>query len=656
MSRSSVSRTGWRGPPALLRRPGPTFWAIVPLILVVLTLLGSVALPARETWRITRLLRESTAVLAPARLLQAELQFGLTKELATLERYALSGDGRWLGDYRRAVADDERRLAALELLAARLDVASAAHVAALRRRIGDWRDATGALARQPGSRAGAVAALGAAQVRHDATLAASAAVSADLAAAAVARDERVRALEHLSLAYNAALVLAALVAMSGVAMLTVRERRLTGTLRLRVEEASRRARQEAALRKAAEMLAGAYTIDEVTQRIANAAVDVVEGSGALVERIATRAGDPPDTVVVQAVAGPGPSPVATTYPLAGSCTELIAGSDEPALVGDLAGPGHWPEVVCRLRGTGGSAIVVPLGRGGTPVGAVVVVRSETGGFRADDVERAGIFGHLARLAYEKVRLLEEAQDGRRTLEQVIKSRSRLIRGFSHDVKNPIGAADGYAELLSLGVYGELTTEQRASLERLRRSLRGALSLIGDLHEFGRAETGNLAITSEPLDLADLVRAIGEEYDAAARAAGLSLTVEVAPDVPDLQTDPERVRQIVSNLVSNAIKYTEHGSIRVHASRRPAVPPRATGGWACITVVDTGPGIPLDKQAVIFEEFSRLGAGRHEGAGLGLAISELLAQALGGHVSVESEPGRGSAFTLWLPLSRRATTA
>ena len=301
-------------------------------------------------------------------------------------------------------------------------------------------------------------------------------------------------------------------------------------------------------------------------------------------------------------------------------------------------------------------MVVPLGAGVAPTGALVIVSDETGHYRADDLERADIFGHLARLSYEKMRLLEEAQDGRRRLEQVIKSRSRLIRGFSHDVKNPIGAADGYAELLSLGVYGELTDEQRASLERLRRSLRGALSLIRDLHEFGRAETGNLVVASEPVDLADLVRAIGEEYDAAARAAGLSLAVEAASDLPILRTDRERVRQIVSNLVSNAIKYTGHGSIQVHASRQLSEPPGDAGGWACITVADTGPGIPLDKQAVIFEEFNRLGFDRHEGAGLGLAISELLARALGGHVSVESESGHGSAFTLWLPLPARTATA
>ena len=107
----------------------------------------------------------------------------------------------------------------------------------------------------------------------------------------------------------------------------------------------------------------------------------------------------------------------------------------------------------------------------------------------------------------------------------------------------------------------------------------------------------------------------------------------------------------SNLRSNAIKYTDSGSVLVRATHRPEGPAGETGGWALVEVVDTGRGVPAHQQDVVFEEFSRLGAGDHPGAGLGLAISELLAQALGGHISVQSEPGRGSTFTLWLPLRR-----
>ena len=532
-------------------------WRAIPLALVVVALVGSVAIPARQTWRITRLLRESTAVLAPARLLNAELQSGLAEELTALQRYALAGDSALLGHYRATAANDEQRLAALERLAPRLDAASAARVDALGRRISAWRQAIGALTGQPGSLPQIVAVLRDGQARYDAAHRTFGELSSALAAAAAARDDRVSTLEHLSITANAALVLAALVAMGGVAILTVRERRLAATLYLRIEEARRRARQEAALREAAEALAGAYTVDEVTDRIAHAALGAMEGRGTFVERIVARSAEPAVMAVVQAVAGTGVPPLETTRAFAGSYTELATTRGEPAVIPGLDEPG-WAGSLRTLPDAGGSAIVIPLGGSATPVGALFVVRSTPDPFHPDDVARAGIFGHLATLAYEKVRLLEDAHERWRALERVIQSRSRLMRGFSHDVKNAIGAADGFADLLGAGVYGALTAEQTASVARMRRSLRGALALIDDLHELARAETGRLALVSEPVDLTDLVRITGEEYLAAARAAGLSLSMEMELGLPVVETDRGRVRQIVANLLSNAIKYTPEG--------------------------------------------------------------------------------------------------
>jgi signal transduction histidine kinase len=255
------------------------------------------------------------------------------------------------------------------------------------------------------------------------------------------------------------------------------------------------------------------------------------------------------------------------------------------------------------------------------------------------------------LAYAKVKLLEEAIEGRQRLQQVITSRSRLMRGFSHDVKNPIGAADGYAELLNEGIYGALTAGQRESIVRMRRCMRGALALIDDLHELARAETGHLEISSEPVDLADVIRHLGEEFQATAEAGGLRLTVNAATDVPLIQTSRTRVRQIASNLLSNAIKYTDAGAVAMSVMRRGSTDSADGAEWVLIEVADTGRGIPPDKLDYIFQEFGRVAGDERPGAGLGLAISRLLAQALGGRITVTSEVGRGSTFTLWLPLTR-----
>lgn len=803
----------WLAPAPVRRFP---FWDVVPLTLVLLTLLGSVVMPAQQAWRIQQLLRETTDVLAPARLLVEQLQTGLAKELVGLQSFALSADSALLvGQGATADADDER-VTTLVRLAPRLDSASAERVEVVRHRVAEWREGDEAVLQQRGSRAGFAAALRAGLPRYDASLEAIAALSSGLAAGAAARDRQVAALEHLSIVSNAALVLATLVAMSGVLILTMRQRRFLAMLRLRAAEemalrqlarrlsavatrrealgciaedtlaitrargayaewvipdgrvleclavagervqmtltrgsydgslteahvtaggpavltelpltsgrlaarvmdvcgrcpvlispllsaeiplgvlvllrqptapafgddarrqlrlvsdlasealrrvdgmaaergalkqARRRARREVALRSAAEALAGATTVEEVTQRIAHAALDAMPARGAFVERITAPAGPGPAEVVVRAVAGLDVPALEAACPLAGSYTELVTRSGEPMLVSDPALPAA-AQVHSTMQHIEGSVIIVPLGTGTTPVGALFVVNASPRHFRAGDVLRAGIIGHLAALAYERVSLLEEANERQTVLEHVVKSRSRLIRGFSHDVKNAVGAADGFAELLGLGVYGEIPGATEVSIDRLRRSLRVAIALIDDLQELGRAETGRIALSWASVDPEELMHTVVDEYHAMAQRKGLALSLMVDPDVPNIESDRARVRQIASNLLSNAIKYTAHGSVLVHVRHQPAGLASEDGDWLLVEFTDSGVGIPADKEEYIFEEFSRLGNAETPGAGLGLAISRLLTRALGGEISVESELGHGSTFTLQLPV-------
>jgi signal transduction histidine kinase len=200
------------------------------------------------------------------------------------------------------------------------------------------------------------------------------------------------------------------------------------------------------------------------------------------------------------------------------------------------------------------------------------------------------------------------------------------------------------------VYGELNTRQQESITRLRRCVREALDLIDDLHELARAETGHLALSPDLIDVAPLVHGTVDEYQASARSRRLSLTVDIPVDLPMVITSQTRVRQILANLLSNALKYTEAGSVAVTAGRASSGPFGAAGDWVYIQVCDTGRGIPADKLDFIFEEFGRIGDSDQTGAGLGLAISRLLAQALGGQISVTSQTAVGSTFTLWLPLT------
>jgi signal transduction histidine kinase len=260
-------------------------------------------------------------------------------------------------------------------------------------------------------------------------------------------------------------------------------------------------------------------------------------------------------------------------------------------------------------------------------------------------------GGVAWLA-QRVRVhAREAEDGRVALERAQESRARLMRGVSHDLKNPLGAIDGHAALLEDGIKGPLNREQQESVVRIRRSVRTLLGLITDLLELSKAEAGHLSVKLRSTNVADVVRDAAEEHRDAANAAGHELRVEIDTGLPMIETDPDRVRQVLGNLLSNAVKYTPRGGrIVVRLEERVSANGRLrTRRCVAVDVIDSGRGIPADKLEEIFEEFSRLDSGPTPGTGLGLTIARRIAQLLGGDIGAASEPGRGSTFTLWLPI-------
>jgi signal transduction histidine kinase len=249
---------------------------------------------------------------------------------------------------------------------------------------------------------------------------------------------------------------------------------------------------------------------------------------------------------------------------------------------------------------------------------------------------------------EANRSRSQAERRREELERVTESRARLMRGFSHDVKNPLGAADGYLQLLADGIVDPLTERQARSVERASKSIGAALNLVEDLLELARAETGTLEVALFPTNLAEVVRDAAEEYQAQAEAKGLDLSLQVPAGVPPVTTDGKRVRQVLGNLISNAVKYTPSGGVTIRLVPSQWVEGAKRGSHIGIEVTDTGPGIPAEQRHLLFEEFVRLDPTVGRGAGIGLTISHRLAQALGGEITVASEIGTGSTFTLWLP--------
>lgn len=262
---------------------------------------------------------------------------------------------------------------------------------------------------------------------------------------------------------------------------------------------------------------------------------------------------------------------------------------------------------------------------------------------------AWLSARVRQLAREAVRRGEEAERALAETARVTEARAHLLRGVSHDVKNPLGAARGYAELLETGIKGPLNDGQTRFVQGIRRSIDGALAILADLLDLARADSGGLKVERVAADLARVAAHAGEDHRPAALAAGH--VIDCAMDGPvRVYTDPGRVRQVLGNLLSNAIKYTPApGRITVRAERVQD-DARRPGDWAVVRVTDSGPGIPPDKREAIFDEFSRLHDGTGiQGHGLGLAISRRVARLLGGDLDVGEAEGEGATFCLWLPL-------
>jgi signal transduction histidine kinase len=243
----------------------------------------------------------------------------------------------------------------------------------------------------------------------------------------------------------------------------------------------------------------------------------------------------------------------------------------------------------------------------------------------------------------RLQLFAHVADAKRAeVVQAAEARAALLRGVTHDVKNPLAAAAGYASLLEEGIVGPVTPEQREMIGRIHHLVGVSVQTVTDLLDLARADA-NLHVDYVATDLGALVTEVVDDHRGLAIEHNLRLEVD-APRSP-VVTDPKRVRRIVTNILSNAIKYTPSGG-EVHASI--TADPRAQR--LGVVVRDNGPGIPPDLQSKVFEEFFRVRGASNgsSGNGLGLAISRRIARLLGGDVSYAPAKGGGSVFTVWLP--------
>jgi signal transduction histidine kinase len=281
------------------------------------------------------------------------------------------------------------------------------------------------------------------------------------------------------------------------------------------------------------------------------------------------------------------------------------------------------------------------------------------------LEWDGVPAHLVSLrdtterkrAEERASQLEEERLARAEAEMANRTKSEFLAMMSHELRTPLNAVIGYAELLQLGIPGALTEEQLTQVSRILTSARHLLGLVNEVLDLARIDAGRLSVERGAASTSVAIEAAVAVVHPSAEARGVS--VEVKRDslpAAVYEGDESRVRQILVNLLTNAIKFTEPGGrvlVESGVAQRPASEARLSGlgPWVYVRVDDTGVGIPSDRLAAIFDPFVQVDTSHTrptDGSGLGLTICRRLARLMNGDVSVRSEVGRGSSFTLWLP--------
>ncbi|HSK20941.1 MAG TPA: ATP-binding protein [Longimicrobiales bacterium] len=336
------------------------------------------------------------------------------------------------------------------------------------------------------------------------------------------------------------------------------------------------------------------------------------------------------------------------------------------------------ENLSDLRALGiGSVVVVPLVARGTVLGAITFVSADVGHQYAEsDLKLAEDLAARCALALDNARLYRDMKAARslgvRLNEQLVvtsvqqqelaeeareanRAKSQFLATLSHEIRTPINAIVGYTDLLDLEVAGSMTGKQKEYVIRIQESSRHLIGLIDDILDLAKVESGRMQLKHSAYRSAESIDAAIALIDPQAAGAGVDI-VNAASDAPDrYRGDADRVRQILVILLSNAVKFTERGgSVRVSCGTVETPDAEASldgdGPWAFVRVEDTGIGISATEAAVVFEPFVQVDPGntrKRGGAGLGLAIGLELARRMGGDLTVRSELGKGSSFTLWL---------
>ena len=433
--------------------------------------------------------------------------------------------------------------------------------------------------------------------------------------------------------------------------IVLRQVDLMQDLELRGAELASKVAQLEALREVGEAVNSSLDLDEVLDRIVSNAVRLTGTDGGS---------------IMEYVEGDGSFHVRTAY---GSSAELlnqlraITIRRDSTLVGrtvlgrrpievpDLGSVELDPHLDILFRDGWRSLLAAPMLRGDQPVGVLVIRRRTTGAFTADVVELLETLASQSALAILNARLFGELESKTRELEVASHHKSEFLASMSHELRTPLNAVIGFSEVLIDRMFGELNERQEEYLHDIRNSGQHLLELLNEILDLSKVEAGQMVLEptmfSVPAALEYGLSLVRER----ASNHGITLTLDVADDVGVIEADELRFKQVVLNLVSNAVKFTpDGGSVSVQAWM--------VGNELDVIVTDTGAGVLPEDRERIFESFQQgaRGAPKEEGTGLGLTLCRRIVELFGGRLWLDSEVGSGSTFGFAIPLRTLAREA
>ena len=313
-----------------------------------------------------------------------------------------------------------------------------------------------------------------------------------------------------------------------------------------------------------------------------------------------------------------------------------------------------PDVVQRSDipyGTLRSAAHVPLSTRGTITGLLSVYFKGEAEITESEARTLRTVARLVSVAKENADLVGELRDNNFQLERANRLKSEFLANVSHELRTPMNAIIGYSKLMLDGLDGELNAQQESDLQRVTTAADNLLGLINGLLDLSKIEAGRMEINVEDVDVLPIVEDVVALVRPQSDSKDLIVKADIPIDLPTILADRARFRQVLVNLMSNAVKFTDKGAVTVSAT--------SGEGWVTVSVADTGIGISSEAQAYIFDEFRQADASttrRYGGTGLGLAISKRLVALHGGRIWVESGPQGGATFSFTMPVHVRAAVA